>query len=241
MNLAMKKILHRVMRGQPTPPKPPVDDPFIIQSELISSATPLIFDIGAYVGEITMRYRETLPSAKIYSFEPCPESFEKLIVNTKSDSQISCHNLAISSHHGISNLHINKFLPTNSLLATDIRGATHWGAGLLDTENQLEVPTTTVDDFCLESGIVHIDILKLDVQGAEFEVLSGAKNMLSRHGISLIYMEMIMCPTYLGQRQLYEYLKFLGDLGYQLLDFYNPVRNHHRLIQSDLIFTSDQL
>jgi len=101
-----------------------------------------------------------------------------------------------------------------------------------------EVSITTVDIFCLEVGISHIDILKMDVQGAEFSVLVGAKDMLANQRISLIYTELIMCPTYEGQHKLHEYLSFLDSFGYDFFDFFNPVNSHNQLIQADLLFVS---
>ena len=67
--------------------------------------------------------------------------------------------------------------------------------------------------------------MKLDVQGAEFAVLQGAQEVLSRQRVSLIYTEIILCPTHEQQHKLHEYLAFLDAHGYELLDFYNPVRH----------------
>jgi hypothetical protein len=83
--------------------------------------------------------------------------------------------------------------------------------------------------------------LKLDVQGAEFQVLTGARQSLERQRIRLVYMELILCPTYQGQHELHDYLRFLGSLGYELLDLFNPERNGRQLIQADGIFLSSSL
>jgi hypothetical protein len=66
----------------------------------------------------------------------------------------------------------------------------------------------------------------------------GAKDMLANQKISLIYTELIVCPTYKGQHKLHEYLSFLDSLGYDILDFFNPVRHHNQLIQADVVFLS---
>jgi len=55
----------------------------------------------------------------------------------------------------------------------------------------IDVPSVTVDNFCAQSGIDHIDILKLDVQGGELLALEGTKHMLSRTAVTLIYAEVV--------------------------------------------------
>ena len=119
-------------------------------------------------------------------------------------------------------------------------GASFWGEGKLDTMSQIEVNTTTIDIFCREAGISAGDILKMDVQGGEFSVLLGAKDLLSTQGVSLIYTELIMCPTYKEQHKLYEYLSLLDSFGYDFLDFFNPVWRHKQLIQADMVFLSSK-
>jgi FkbM family methyltransferase len=213
-------------------------DPLAVQSKLVKVREPIIFDVGAYIGGIAKIYREQFPLASIYCFEPFPQSFQILSKGVEGDPRIFCYNKALSENKGTAVLNVNLNSATNSLLKTDTRGASFWGAGILDTTSQIEVSTTTVDIFCHEAGISSLDILKMDVQGEEFSVLSGAKDMLATQGISLIYTELIMCPTYEGQHKFHEYLSFLDSFGYDLLDFFNPVRYHKQLIQADLVFLS---
>lgn len=49
--------------------------------------------------------------------------------------------------------------------------------------------TTTVDAYCARNGIPHIDLLKIDAEGYDFNVLSGAKSMLSSHAVELVQFE----------------------------------------------------
>lgn len=214
------------------------ENAFSVQRSLIQTPEPVIFDIGAHIGQTAKTYREHFPRASIYSFEPFPESFRSLVKSREGDSRCFCHQAAVSEKEGKAFLNANSSSQTNSLLTTDKRGDAYWGEGLLDTQSRLEVPTTTVDAFRRRAGISHIDILKLDVQGAEFSVLSGSEETLSQQGVSLIYTELIMCPTYENQHKLNEYLTFLDTRGYELLDLFNPVRARKQLIQADLIFLS---
>jgi FkbM family methyltransferase len=237
---AIQKILGRfgyqVIRMPPS-----LTRAFAVQRELVKMKEPVIFDIGAHTGRVTEAYRRLFPLATIHCFEPFPESFHALARSVQRDPRTSCHNIALSEKEGTAILNVNPSPATNSLLPTDERAALFWGEGLLETRSQIEVKTTTVDLFCLEAGITHIDILKMDVQGAEFSVLEGATRMLARRAISLIYTELITGPAYEGQYKLHEYLSFLDSAGYDLLDFFNPVRSHDRLMAVDAIFLSREM
>ena len=53
------------------------------------------------------------------------------------------------------------------------------------------------------------------MQGAEYAVLEGAREMLTAQRIDVIYMEVITAPTYVGQRELHDYLALLHGRGYR--------------------------
>lgn len=216
-------------------------DPFAVQRQLIQAQSAVVFDVGAHVGAITDTYRRLFPQASIHAFEPFPEAFAALRDNVGGHPKTRCHQLALSDSVGTTAFNSNANWATNSLLATDTRGASFWGDGVLETRSTVEVKTTTVDAFCSEQRIGHVDILKLDVQGAEFNVLCGAKETLAQRQISLIYAEVILCATYQGQHELHEYLGFLKTYGYQFLDMFQPVRRHGQIIQADLVFVSPDL
>lgn len=209
--------------------------PYQVMRHLVRKPEPVIFDVGAYIGHAAAQFRDQFPKARIHCFEPFPPSFELLAAAFREDAHIACHRLALADRSSVSKFQVNQSAVTNSLLTSDGRGAHYWGSDLLEKKEELEVETDTIDRFCEQQGISHIDILKLDVQGAEYSVLEGARRMLQDEHIDLIYMEMIMAPTYVGQRKYHEYLALFDALGYELFDIYNPCRKDGRLIQSDQI------
>jgi FkbM family methyltransferase len=213
-------------------------DPYLATRELVDSAAPVIFDVGANVGATAQRYRALYPRAEIHCFEPYPPSFARLSAGLVGDGLVSLHPLALSSAPGRAALNVNRNAETNSLLPSDRRAALYWGEGVLETETEVEVPLQTLDGFCAEHSIARIDVLKLDVQGAEYSVLEGADALLSARRIGVIYTEVIIAPTYVGQRRLVDYLALTSARGYELFDLYNPTRRNGRLIQSDIIFVS---
>lgn len=213
-------------------------DAFTVQSKLIQVKQPVIFDVGAHIGGIAQEYKKLFPEAWIHCFEPFPQSFQVILDRLGTDDRIFCCQAAISDKIGKAKFNANINPVTNSLLSTDKRGDGYWGKGLLNTTSQIEVNTITIDQYCIEKGISHLDILKIDVQGAEYSVLLGASNMLKNQKITLIYFEIIFCPTYIGQRKINEYLSLLDSFGYEFIDFYNVVRRNNRIIQADFMFLS---
>jgi len=213
-------------------------DPFLATRELVQVDAPVVFDVGANVGATALRYRGLYPRAAIHCFEPYPPSFERLAAALAADGLASVHRTALSSTAGRAVLNVNRNAETNSLLPSDGRAAQYWGEGLLETDGGVEVEVQTVDGFCAERSIARIDVLKLDVQGAEYSVLEGAAAMLAARRIGVIYTEVIVAPTYVGQRRLVDYLALMSASGYELFDLYNPTRRNGRLIQSDIIFVS---
>jgi FkbM family methyltransferase len=217
------------------------EDSFSLQKKFCISRSPIIFDVGAHVGEVASIYRKLFPTAAIHCFEPFPDSFEVLSKNKKNDSLTFCHQVAVSNINGTAQFNSNIGNATNSLLATDQSNANaYWGSGLLETKKQIVVETIKIDDFCQKNSIAHLDILKMDVQGAEYSALYGANFMLSNQKIALIYLELIICPTYEGQKKLHEYLALFETHRYVLLDFFNPVRKGNKLLQVDAIFINEQ-
>jgi FkbM family methyltransferase len=236
---SMKTWIQRLMRPLGVEIARLAPEPFAVQRQAVVTANPVILDVGAYVGEVTNHYRLLFPGATIHAFEPFPESFAELERRTKAHGSLTqLHHLAVSDEPGRHVFHANGAAATNSLLPTDERAGSYWKAGLVETERQVEVPVTSLDVFCRQQSIRHVDILKLDIQGGEYLALQGAAGLLSTRSISLVYLEVITAPTYSGQHKLHEYLQLFDNYGYELLDIYHPVRKATQLLQADLLFTA---
>ena len=216
-----------------------LDIPFQAMKDMIGEKSDLIiFDVGAHHGLTAREFRAFFPASCIHCFEPFPESFEILARTTSSDSFIINHNFGISNENKKLAFHSNESSATNSILSTDSRGSMTWGKGLLETKEIVQADFRSLDSFAQEYSIPHINILKLDVQGAEHLVLEGARSLCEQKMIDLIYMEIIIQPTYKRQRRLDEVLAYLNDIGFDLFNFYHPCFTPAgRLCQVDAIFT----
>jgi FkbM family methyltransferase len=198
----------------------PSSDAFLVKKDLLKKCVqPLtIFDIGANEGQITDRYSQMFPTAKIYSFEPVPEVFTILERKFHENPQIIVNQLAVSDAVGTADFYLHAFTSNvwNSLLPKDP------GSNIVPEDvSAVKVPTITIDVFCDRHNIKTIDLLKLDIQGGELLALKGALNMLQKGAIKLIYSEINFCDLYEGQAMFQDIAAYLHDFGYRTYGLYN--------------------
>jgi FkbM family methyltransferase len=221
-------------------PQPSGQDPFQMQLAHVGSSAQMIFDLGAHHGGITLVYRSLFPAATIHAFEPFPGSCDAARKNTSHDPAIHVHQLAVSDRTGQLTFHSNTRDVTNSLLPTEQQAPSLWGTGVLETVATQTVETVTLDEFCDSHQISQIDILKLDVQGAEYRAFQGAHRLLSEGRVRLIYSEIIVAQTYDGQRPIHEYFSLLAGYGYHLTGLFNVAQTDRQLMQLDAVFVRRQ-
>jgi FkbM family methyltransferase len=213
--------------------------PFWVQQQLVTKQNPVILDGGANHGHTTARYLKHYPGASLHVFEPFPGSFDILKQRFEGNPAVKLNQTALSDVEGMVSLNSNQSSYTNSILKSDPLAGDTWGEGVLKTQATVMVPTTTIDAYGQANSISAIDILKLDIQGAELKALQGTRTLLAKKAVGMIYMELILGPTYLGQPKFEDYLHFFSEQGYVLLDIFNPFRKDFRLIQADVIFVPD--
>jgi len=200
-----------------------VKDPFEAQRIFFENCARLvIFDVGAYIGETAIKYRKMFPGATIYCFEPFPDSFQKL-QQLSVDHLIKTYQIAISDYRGKAVLHLNMDQSCNSFFPRPATGVKYYSTKA-ENIGETAVDTTTIDNFCCAENIPRIDILKLDVEGAEIKALKGASDKLSKHAISVIYTEVMFVKHYEGGCLFYELAALLDQYGYSLFDVYNLKR-----------------
>ena len=122
--------------------------PFEVQKRLLSGAADLvIFDVGAYVGEVTATYKRLFPQSTIYCFEPFPDSYNKLN-QLYRDTSIKAHQIAFSDKEGKTTFHTNVDLSCNSLLPPTEGDFKCYSAKSIK-DGEIQVETNTLDNFSL--------------------------------------------------------------------------------------------
>jgi FkbM family methyltransferase len=179
---------------------------------------PVIFDVGANRGDTVAAYKEVFPGAQIHAFEPTPELIDTLNKRFLNFSDITIVPNALSNADGTITFHLMSTNVFNSILPLQGRDGEYYGA----TEKQeVQVKAITGTRYCNENKIPKIDLLKLDIQGAEKLALAGMKALFEAAQISMIYLELTFVPAYEEQTSFGEIEKFMNSFGYRLYGFYD--------------------
>jgi len=119
----------------------------------------VIVDIGAHIGGFAIRAAKR--AGQVYAYEASSKNYAILNANRhlNNTQNLHVHNKAVSSKIGS----MKFFMPSDN-------GAL--GSLLQETGSPMEiVQTTTLTDIIEENNIRRIDYLKIDVEGAEYEIL----------------------------------------------------------------------
>jgi FkbM family methyltransferase len=121
--------------------------------------------------------------ATIHAFEIAPETFERLHTRTVDNVRIIANPFGLSDTDGESAINVH---PTNSYLTSLIAGVDQ----IHRCDFAIEKARVAIgDEYCAARAIEHIDLLKIDTEGAEHLVLGGLRRMLSEGRIEMIQFE----------------------------------------------------
>jgi len=204
-------------------------DAFADMRTLSGTERPVIFDVGANVGQSIEIFRKRFARPSIHSFEPGRATFEQLQRNTAGLADLQLNNVALGAASGSATLIENERTDMSSILEP---GPDSWG----EIERRYTVDVTTVDDYCAQRGLERIDILKIDTQGFDLEVLRGAERMMKSGAIGLVFMEIIFSEMYKGLPRFDETFAFLADRRFRLVAFYDFYYQRDRAGWTDGLF-----
>ncbi len=129
-----------------------------------------IIEGGVFDGNNTREFLKLLPGdGFIYGFDPLYNSLNNRVI-FKDSSRVRIYPLALWYHRDKLVFKASKDNPEGSQIVTGIGG---------DKETK-EVGAISIDEFIKENKIKKIDFIKLDVEGAELQILKGAKITLKR-------------------------------------------------------------
>lgn len=188
-----------------------------IERGLALNAVPVCFDVGANVGQTVAELREAFPDAHIHAFEPFQTALAGLRSAVSADNKVTVVARAMGSTPGRVNVRPNPMSVMSSLAHHVEHPETQ------DTEC-LEVDT--IDRYCAQEAIEHIDILKSDTEGYDLEVLCGASELLSKQCVSYVYVEVTLLPANRQNSLFGPIFDLLEKHGYRFLGLYETFPLH---------------
>jgi FkbM family methyltransferase len=209
-------------------------DVFEVQRDLLGPrGASVIFDVGASDGRVTKRYRNLFEGARVICFEPDDaraRSIEELNLR-----DVHVMKKALTDFEGTAQFFVNADPDTSSLLPSLPTGS--YVDQFTAPSGTISVAATTLDAYCAQHELEHIDILKMDIQGGELAALRGASGLLAARSIRLIYLEVEFMALYRDQPLYHHIAAFLETWGYELHGFFNPWSiEGGRLAWADAIF-----
>jgi len=194
---------------------------FVLKSTR-APAPSVVFDVGANRGDYAAQAINVLgANTRLYIFEPSKVHYSSL--QKRFPDALVCE-FGFGTFEGTRTLYYDK---EGSGLASLYNRNLDWAGIRMD--GQETVAVRTIDNFCLENRIAHINLLKLDVEGAELEALRGATKMISSDSIDFVQFEFGGCniDSRTFFRDFFDLLSSKYVLNRILVDGLLPITRYH--------------
>ncbi|MCK6453628.1 MAG: FkbM family methyltransferase [Alphaproteobacteria bacterium] len=164
----------------------------------------VVLDVGANVGDWSALAAATLPGAAIHAFEIVPDTFRRLQQRAAAlGGRVVANPFGLSDRAGEVEVNV---VPDDSTLSSVVK--LHEAA-----TRTVACPVMAGDDYLDRAGIERVDLLKIDVEGAEHLVLAGFARALGAGRIDVIQFEYGQANI-LTKVLLHDYHQELEALGY---------------------------
>lgn len=176
-----------------------------------------IMDIGAHRGEFALRAGAYFEPSRIWLVEADPSMVEMLNRDFSGRAGWTILHSAVSDVTGEVELRINEHRESSSILPIEEISAHTFGKEMKEVD-KVVVPALSLDDLFDQQGISSVDLLKVDIQGAERLLIEGGKKALTR--TRAIYLEVNFERFYSSAPLFAEIDGLLRDAGFKLRSFH---------------------
>lgn len=168
-----------------------------------------VLDIGAYYGLYALTASVKVGNeGRVIAFEPSPRQFRKLRLHVRLNRcrNVRVENVAVGSGETRAILYSvgGKFGGYSSLRRPPIEEAMQ----------AVHVNTTTLDNYLREHSVGDVDLVKVDVEGGEFDVFKGAENLLRRKARPVILCELEDVRAEVWGHKARDVAAFISSFGY---------------------------
>lgn len=195
-----------------------------------------IVDIGANRGQFALAIRRWAPNARVISFEPLHGPAEVFRSVFAGDVRVALHEVAIGPRSEQREMHVSARDDSSSLLPiSDLQSKIFPGTAEVST---IAVQVSPLETFMSADEIVSPAMLKLDVQGFEYEALCGCESLLGK--FDFVYCECSFVELYSSQKQAADVIDWLSRRSFRLKGIFNPAYDGQgQAVQADFLFVRD--
>lgn len=196
----------------------------VVSSGVLGTA-PLIVDVGANVGQFANAAKLFFPEARVVSFEPDPDTYADLQVNTHGLRDVNLHNIGLGDREEVLTFYRHKLSVMSSFSAQADDIARHRGS--------MKLPVRRLDTVLNSND--RPDLLKIDVEGFERQVLQGAWETVTRS-------RYVLMEVSLGRADGARNLQLLRDIvehapNAAIIRFGRPLGDPHRPTCQDVLIS----
>jgi FkbM family methyltransferase len=154
------------------------------------SGRSVTFDVGANVGKFSGSINKEIGYRfiEIHAYEPSEKTFKTLSQRLSGHNNIIANNVGLSDR--VSGEQLFYDVALSGMVSMVKRDLSAFG---IEQKYMETVSLITLDGYCQEMGVSHIDLLKIDVEGHELSVMRGADMMLRGNAIATILFEFGGC------------------------------------------------
>jgi FkbM family methyltransferase len=185
----------------------------------------VVLDVGANIGSYTFTAAKRIgPRGRVYAFEPEPRNCWVLRRLATRFTNVSVVQKAVTSRSGLVPLYLSRWGSSDHRI---------YDPG--DNREALLVESVSIDEFVTLEGLQRVDVIKVDIQGAEVEAIKGMVHTIRTKNLRYLFIEFYPAGLYASGNSSEELLNLLFDLGFTSWRIDEQDRTLHPVDAEDLL------
>lgn len=195
--------------------KHPVDIDLAEISRFMHTSAPVVVEAGAFDGFDTERFAREWPGGHVHAFEPVPSLFSGVQKRVGALANVSLYREALVGDPTASDVELHVGSGSAGNASSSILAPTEHLDIFpdVDLSGSVVVPATTLDVWANRERVERVDLLWLDLQGAELMVLGQGQKMLGR--VHIAHLEVTTRPLYEGAATWPDVRAFMLSHGFR--------------------------